>query len=320
MPGWRSDRYDRPLSPSGAQFRISFGDQVATVTEVGATLREYSVGGRQVIDGFGADAVCDGGRGQVLIPWPNRLADGRYRFDGRDLQLPLDEPERSNAIHGLVRWAGWEPAESGPSRVVLSHLLHPRPGYPFSLRVRVSYALDDDGLTVTVEATNLGRDRLPLGIGFHPYLTVGHPPVDGLRLVIPASRTLTTDERGIPTGDQAVATTPYDFRDGRLIGDTVMDVAFGDLQRGEDGRARVELDDPDSGQGVTLWVDDSYTYLMCYTGDSLSDPAARRRAVAVEPMTCPPDALRSGKGIVVLEAKESFGATWGVQPRPAGQP
>jgi aldose 1-epimerase len=308
---------DAPVAPSGAQYRISHRAQVATVTEVGATLRQYSVGERPVIDGFALDAACDGGRGQPLVPWPNRLADGRYRFGGRDIQAGLDDPERNNAIHGLVRWLNWELAEKSESRVTMGIVVHPQPGYPFSLGVGVSYSLDDDGLTVSLHATNLGREELPMGAGFHPYLTTGHGRIDEARLRLRASRRLLADERGLPTGDAPVQSSRYDFGDGRLIGDTVMDVAFSDLDRDSDGRARVDLDDPRSGDGVTLWADERFTYLMCFTGDTLSDPAARRRGLAVEPMTCPPNALRTGEGLIVLAPSESVEARWGLTARPA---
>src|SRR3979411_1230033 len=101
----------RSQYPSGEQYEILFGDQRAVVTEVGATLREYLSGGRAILEGFASSEICSGGRGQVLMPWPNRLRDGAYAFGGSRLQLPLSEPERRNAIHGLVRWANWRPLE-----------------------------------------------------------------------------------------------------------------------------------------------------------------------------------------------------------------
>src|SRR6266545_1023620 len=93
--------------PSGEQFEIAFEDQHAVVVEVGGGLRAYSAGGREVLEGYGADEMSRAGRGQVLLPWPNRVRDGRYEFDGVGYQLALTEPEHSNAIHGLVSWAPW---------------------------------------------------------------------------------------------------------------------------------------------------------------------------------------------------------------------
>ena len=166
------------IAPSGKQLEIAFGDQQAVVVEVGGGLRSYSVGGRDVLDGYGADEMCTSGRGQVLIPWPNRLEDGSYELGGRRHQLPLTEPSTHNAIHGLVRWANWTVAESEPHRVMVEQLLHPQPGYPFSLALRIEYALSERGLDVRTTATNLGDETCPYGSGAHPYLTVGSERVD----------------------------------------------------------------------------------------------------------------------------------------------
>src|SRR6476660_1263637 len=161
------------LLPSGAQHEIAHGDQRVVVTEVGATLRAYEVGGQPVRDGFGAEESSAAGRGQVLAPWPNRLEDGTYSYGGVEGAAALDEPERGNAIHGLLRWRPWTLAERTDGAVELRCLLHPQPGYPWSLEMGVRYALGPDGLTVEADATNRSETTAPFGIGFHPYVTVG---------------------------------------------------------------------------------------------------------------------------------------------------
>ena len=161
------------LSPSGEQFEIAFAEQRAVAVEVGGGLRTYAATGQDVIDGYGVDEMATGGRGQMLIPWPNRLQDGSYEFDGRRHQLPLTESEHSNAIHGLVRWVAWHAREHEPHRVVLGHVLHPQPGYPFSLDLQIEYELSASGLTVRTTATNIGAATCPYGSGAHPYLTLG---------------------------------------------------------------------------------------------------------------------------------------------------
>src|SRR4051794_19805411 len=155
-------------APSGEQFELRFGEQHAVVTEVGAGLRAYSAGGRELLDGYPADELASWGRGQQLLPWPNRIRDGTYRLGGRGLALPLNEPEHGNAIHGLVRWAGWTAAERASGRVVLEHVLHAQPGYPFTLELRVEYSLATDGLAVRTTATNAGAEPCPYGAGSHP--------------------------------------------------------------------------------------------------------------------------------------------------------
>jgi aldose 1-epimerase len=300
------------IAPSGEQITITAGDQQAVVVQVGGGLRSYTAGGRELIDGYKADEMSSSGRGQVLIPWPNRLQDGSYEFDGRQHQLPLNELERRNAIHGLVRWATWTAAEREPHRAVMKYVLYPQPGYPFTLGINVEYALSESGLRVRTTATNLGANACPYGSGAHPYLTLGTKPIDHLTLRVPGRSVLQSDKRGLPVATEIVDGSEYDFQQPRRIGSTRLDHAFTDLRRDQDGLARVELRDPDRGMQVSLWVDQSYPYLMIFTGDSL--PNFNRRGLAVEPMTCPPNAFRSGEDLVRLEPGTSLTGTWGITP------
>jgi aldose 1-epimerase len=302
------------VAPTGEQVELVHGDQRAVVVEVGGGLRAYAAGQRELLDGYDVDAMSTSGRGQLLIPWPNRLQDGRYEFDGRRHQLALSEPEHGNAIHGLVRWTRWFVREREADRVLLEHVLHPQPGYPFSLALEVEYALAADGLSVRTTATNIGVDACPYGAGVHPYLTVGTPSVDAAILTSPGATVIRSDDRGLPVGTDPVERTPFDFRRARAIAATALDHAFTDLERGDDGLARVELRHPD-GSGVVLWVDAGYRYLMLFTGDPLPD--VRRRSLAVEPMTCPPNAFRTGESLVRLEPGETHTARWGLTPRRA---
>jgi aldose 1-epimerase len=298
------------IAPSGEQIEIAAGGQRAVIAAVGGGLRSYAVDGRQVVDKYGADEMSSSGRGQALIPWPNRLQDGSYEFDGLRHQLPLNEPERRNAIHGLVRWAAWTATKREPHRVVMEHVLYPQPGYPFPLRLSIEYALSDGGLRVRTRATNVGRVACPYGSGAHPYLTLGTATVDHLMLRVPGRTVLRSDRRGLPIGTQPVLGTEYDFLRPKPIGSTTLDHAFTDLERDEDGLARVELRDLDHRRQVSLWVDESYPYLMLFTGDPLPD--VRRRSLAVEPMTCPPNAFRTGDSLIRLEPGSSFTSTWGI--------
>jgi aldose 1-epimerase len=298
------------IAPSGEQIELVLGDQRVVVVEVGGGLRAYSAGDRELLDGYQAGEMSRSGRGQVLLPWPNRLQDGSYEFDGRRHQLPLDEPAKRNAIHGLVRWAPWTVGERDPHRVVMEHSLYPRPGYPFALDVAIEYVLSEEGLRVRTTAKNVGSETCPYGAGAHPYLTVGAATVDSVVLRAPGRTALRADERGIPVGSESVAGTEYDFRQPRPIGKTQLDNCFTDLGRDEDGVARVKLFDPDGGGGVTLWVDETYEYLMLFTGDPLPD--VDRRSLAVEPMTCPPNAFRTGEALISLAPETSFASTWGI--------
>jgi aldose 1-epimerase len=244
------------------------------------------------------------------MPWPNRIQDGAYDFAGRRHQLALTEPDAGNAIHGLVRWVGWSVRDRETDRVVMEHTLHPHPGYPFSLALRIEYSLSETGLRVTSSATNIGAVPCPYGSGAHPYLTVGTETVDAVLLRAPGRAVLETDARGIPVRSAAVDGTDYDFRRARAIGTTRLDNTFTDLERDGDGLARVELRHPDREIVLTLWVDESYPYIELFTGDS--QPSIGRRSIAVEPMTCPPNAFRTGEGVLVLDPGESTTGTWGL--------
>jgi aldose 1-epimerase len=293
-------------SPSGEQYEIAVGDQRVVVTEVGGGLRSYDVGDRQIVDGYGADEMCSSGRGQVLAPWPNRIEDASYEFGGVRYELPVNERESQSAIHGLVRWVPWSVVEAEPQRVVLEHELHPQPGYPFAVSLQIEYELSGGGLRVSTTATNVGAESCPFGLGFHPYLRPGTPTVDTATLHLPARSVLGTNERSPVQG------TDLDFLQPRAIGDTRLDTCFADLERGEDGVARVVLGNPTSDASTTLWVDEAYGYLMVYTGDTRPDVS--RSSLAVEPMTCPPQAFRTGEDVVVLAPGESMAATWGISP------
>lgn len=298
---------------TGQQLTIGHGEQRAVVVELGAALRSYTVGDRPVLDGFAADDRISGGRGQILVPWPNRIRDGRYSRDGQELQLPLTEPARGNAIHGLLRWSTWRVLEQQDDRVTLGAVVWPQPGYPFHLEVTAAYAIGPDGLSVTLAARNVGDEVAPYGAGQHPYLTAGTDLVDDAVLTLPARERLLTDDRGIPTGSEPVAGTPYDFRSPRPIGELPLDTAFTGLEPGPDGRPVVCLAHPSGAHGTDLWLGDGTTAVQLFTGDTLPGPR-RRRGLAVEPMSCPPDAFRSGTDLVELAPGEQHELRWGLTP------
>ncbi len=302
--------------PTGRQVLLRHGDHEAVTVAVAAGLRSYTVAGRALVDGFDEDAKPTGGRGQTLAPWPNRIADGRYELDGNQ-QLALTEPLQRNAIHGLLRWVEWEPEQVADAEVTWKAMVVPQPGWPTSLECRVTYRLADDGLTVTTRARNVGAKACLYGTGAHPYLTAGTSLVDAATLRVPASTWYETDDRGIPVGTHPVTSTPYDFRTASVIGDRVLDTAYGDLERDADGRWHVDLTAPD-GAGLSLWGDAAYGWVQVFTGDTLAADQ-RRRGVAVEPTTCPPNAFnaddREAAGVVRLEPGDVHVATWGITPR-----
>jgi len=298
--------------PSGRQFELSRGEQRAVVVEVGGGIREYTVGARPVLESYPLGQMCDGAHGAPLIPWPNRLAEGRYSFAGEEHQLPLDQPEQGNAIHGLLRWRAWSELEAGAERVLLGTRLLAMPGYPFALEVSIAYELSDEGLSVTTTARNICEAECPFGAGQHPYLSAGEGTVDGCTLQLDAATRLLNEERHqVPVGREAVDGTPYDFRTPTRLGGLQIDDAFTDLGRDPSGCTRARLRCPD-GAVVELWAGEQYRFLEVFSGDTLA-PARRRRALAIEPMTCAPNAFRSGDGLLRLAPAQTLSMRWGVR-------
>jgi aldose 1-epimerase len=301
-------------APTGAQIELRRDGARAVVTEVGAGLRSWRAGGVELLDTFAADAAADSYRGKVLAPWPNRVRDGRYVFGGVSLRLPPNEPDRGAALHGLVLDAPFAVTARSTHAVTLAYDLRPRPGYPFALRVEVSYELADDGqLEFALRATNTGDRPAPFGGGLHPYF---EGRADDWTLEIPAATRVPVDERMLPSGPPvAVAGTADDFTRARPVGRRAIDTCFGDLARDGDGRARVRLAGP--ARAIELWLDERFRFVHVYTADAVDDPARARAGIAIEPITCAPDAFNSGAGLEVLEPGASITARCGLR---AGRP
>ena len=297
------------LPPSGEQFRLAFDDQVATVVEIGAAVREFRVGARDVFQSYAESAFSTGFHGAVLVPWPNRLADGRYEFDGEQYQLPISEPARMTALHGLSPWQRWSVVELEPDRVLLRLALLPSPGYPFFLDTTVEYRLDEQGLKVRTTSRNVGDRACPYAAGFHPWLSAGAALLDECTVSLDATHRFVTDDRLLPIAEEAVAGTRYDFSEPRKLGSLVLDDAFSGVLRGTDGLAWVKLAAPD-GRTAAIWMDASCDYWQLCTGDMLPAHQARR-GLAAEPMTAAPNAFVTGRGLRRLEPGASVTTIWG---------
>lgn len=303
----------RPLS--GDQIVIRAHGYEAGVASVGATLRSLRHDDRDLVLPFDEDEVRPGMRGAVLAPWPNRVGDARYQFAGRTHQLPVDEPASGTALHGLAAWVDFRLVEAGSARVVLAGTVQPRSGYPWRVRLDVEHALGADGLSQRVTATNESPTAAPCGLGGHPYLVAAAGgAVDDWTLELPAESVLLADPRGLPVRDVAVAEHDggaLDFRRPRRIGETVLNHAYTALRPGADGLVRTRLTSP-GGRGVELASDAGCRWLQVYSADREDGPG-RRAGLAVEPMTCPPDALRSGRDLTVLAPGASVSAGWTIR-------
>ncbi len=293
-----------PRQPSGEQWSICSHNYEAVIVEVGGGLRTCTDDGRALVDGYPADERCAGGAGQVLAPWPNRIRDGRWSLDGADQQLALSEPAAGNAIHGLTRWRTWTLEKRSAEAVTVSCQVDPQPGYPCSLLLTTTWSVSADGLAARHVAVNNGSIPAPFGLGVHPYLMVEGVGADDVTLEFAADTALETDDRGLPVRDYVVAGSGVDYRAGRQIGPSKLDTAF----TGGISGARVSA----GGHGVELTAEESFGWLQVYTGDTLPAPR-RRRSVAVEPMTCPPDALNSRRDLVVLEPDQQWAGSWSLR-------
>ncbi|GGM74967.1 aldose 1-epimerase [Longimycelium tulufanense] len=301
---------------TGEQFEIRRGTVRAVATEVGGALRLFEVDGVPYLESYGADIAPPCAAGAVLVPWPNRVADGRWTFAGHAQQLALTEPLRHHAIHGLARYLCWQPIHRTVDSVELAAMINVQPGWPVPVRATIRYAVDDNGLTVTHTVTNMGNETVPVGVGAHPYPRVGHVATDDCRLRLAASTVLPVDVRQLPAGpEKPVAGTEYDFRSPKPVRDVKLDTAFGGCAPAPsdpEHLVRHAVLAPD-GSGVELWAEPAFGWVQVYTAGNFP---GRGRAIAIEPMTCPPDALNSGTDLHHLEPTVTRSFRWGLTPLP----
>ncbi len=277
--------------------RISSGEYQAVVVNEGAGLAVLRHAGRDLVASHDpSETPAETFKGKVLIPWPNRIKNATYVFEDQEYRVPMTEPDRSCALHGLKCWEEWDTVETGDDFVTLSTVVEPSEGYPFELETVVRYQLEaDSGLSIEITTTNTGVVDAPYGTGTHCYLTCDGAVADNCVLTIPADEVLTVDQNLIPTGRASVSDMGLDFREGVPLGTTLIDHAFTSLP---DGEWSVELSDPRTGMTVALSSDEDW--LQVFSGDNMG-----RRGVAVEPMTCAPNAFNSGDGLIVLAPGES---------------
>lgn len=297
---------------NGEEFRLVSGDYTASIVQRGGALRRLTFQGRDLVVPFDAAAPVPDFRGIIAAPWPNRIADGSYRHDGDVLHLPLNEPARRTALHGLVFDQLWTFQAGSADTLSLSCELGDSPGYPFRLGLQLDYRLDAvGGLHTTVTARNLGERSAPYGVCPHPYLVAGPAALDEWILEVPAGSFLeVTADRLLPLDTRPVVGHEFDFRTPRTIGATEIDHAFTDITHDDDGTARLVVRDP-SGTGVGMSWDQSCPWLQIHTADQPA-PLPSRVGLAVEPMSCPPDAFNSGQDLVRLEPGAVHEAFWSI--------
>ncbi|GAA1795006.1 aldose 1-epimerase family protein [Agromyces lapidis] len=300
--------------PAGAGYSLRAAGYEAEIVQLGASVRRLTAGGRDLVMPFAADEERPAMRGALLAPWPNRLADGRYEFGGHRHRLPVDEPATRTAAHGLVALRRFEPDLVEPDRVGLRTRIEPREGYPWRVAIRVEFVLTEQGLAQEVVATNESGTPAPIGLGGHPYLLGGRPgprAIDEWDLELPAEEVLlVSGDRMLPTVSAAVdsAGRDDDFRGGRRLGSAVLNNAYTRFAGARDGRARARLVDR-NGVGTEISWDERCRWVQLYTSDHATGDDFRC-ALAVEPMTCPPDAFNSKRDLIALAPGASTSLGW----------
>ncbi|MEK6344230.1 MAG: aldose 1-epimerase family protein [Curtobacterium sp.] len=303
-------------APTGGQYHLRHagpdGVVEAVVTEVAAGIRELRVAGFDLTEPFPVDQAPPGADGIVLVPWPNRVAGGRWELDGAVQQLDVSEPKYGNASHGLLRFAPYRTVTQTASSIEQEATIHPQHGWPFTLETRVHHELVDDGIRVTHTITNRSGVRAPFAVGAHPYLRAGDTPAEDLVVTLDAATAFSTNAQKVPDGSFDVTGTDSDLRAGRRAGDSDLDTAYTDIAPDEHGVRRTTLHGPE-GDGVELWQDGSFPYVQVFTSRTFPRGDGTGLAVAVEPMTAPANALNSGEGLRWLEPDETWTGTWGIR-------
>jgi aldose 1-epimerase len=298
------------IAPTGTQYTLSLGSVRATITQVAAALRGLSVDSVDIVQSYPQSSTPPFAAGIVLVPWPNRIEDGRWMLDGQPQQLDLTEPKLNNAIHGLLRFTAYSVVEQTDSALTLGATVFPQHGYPFLLETTVRYELTTDGVRVTHGIHNLSDAAAPVAIGTHPFLKIGDVPSEELILTVHASTRFPVDARLLPMEEIAVDGTDYDLRAGRPVAELDLDDAFGDVQTVHGASATLTAPD---GRQVRLLQDDNHPYVQIFTTRDFPADGGTTLAVAMEPMTAPANAFNSGLGLTWLDAGQSWSVSWGIQ-------
>ncbi len=289
----------------------------AQLAAVGATLVSLEYQGQPLVRAFDPQLPRPAFSGAILAPWPNRVTDGSYRWDGTEYQLPITEPERGHALHGLVADTNFSLTDHSEQSAQLRTIITPSEGYPFHIELVISYQLEAEGLRTTATATNLGDAAAPFGWGSHAYLVAPGERVNQWTLSLPAQQVqLTQGQRLLPTEVVNVADTELDFRAPKTLGTTFIDHAYTSLEFDGQKQTRAILTDAHGVGSQIIW-DETCPWVQVHTADR-DDPQVDRTGLAIEPMTCPPGAFNSGEDVVRLQPAATHQASWLIGPVKAG--
>jgi aldose 1-epimerase len=287
------------------------GRVLAALSPRAASLRSLTVRGLDIVEPFVTEPDAPGMAGATLVPWPNRVEDATWWHNGRRHELAMTEPELGNANHGLLAGDDFAVLERDDTSATLGAEIRQPQGYPFDLDVVVGYVLTDSGITVTTSVENRGTEPAPVALGAHPYLRIGSSEIEHLAVSVQATHAYRLDERHIPRERFAVRGTAWDLTLPRRIADTPSHATF--EHESVDGVLVHALHDHPEGERVELWADSDYRFTQLYIAREFPSAAGPRLAVAIEPMTAPPNALRTGEGLRWLAPAERWQTSWGVR-------
>ena len=273
-------------------------DQFQSISEVpippdsGHTLQQRTV---HVLDGY-RDAVearnMDGFRNAVMVPWSNRLRDGKYRFQGREYDFAGKTAGGSQAIHGLVADQPFELVESGEDFLRARAQVPKLEAYPFEVEVEVTYRLcaDPHRLSLDIVAKNNGEGDAPISLGWHPYIACQGGSAETTKITVPSQVRIQTDRNLIPKpGIKGFSTQAYPVT---LVHRRDIDWGMTSLVA-EDGVATALVDHVDGSQTAVELIGARQGLglgsFQIYTGQALA--YRRGIAVAVEPLLAMTDAF-----------------------------
>lgn len=304
------------ICASGQQFRLSFstpkGELQATIAQVGASLREFRIGDIELVVPYAEDESAPLCAGIVMAPWPNRIDGGKWQYEGKTLEVDITIHSQQNANHGFMGRYPYALVSQTESSVTLAGTIYPREGYPFLVETTVTYALNENGLTVSHTAVNKSAKAAPFAVGGHAYFQFSAVPTADLNIKTNAKTFVKCNERQIPIEWIPTPTDAYNLADGVRIGDHFFDDDFKDFDRDDQGLGHTYLTAPD-GRGLDVWQDESFGHVVLFTPDFFPTKNGNVYAAAIEPQTAAPNAFNNGDGLVWLETDQQFSAAWGAR-------
>jgi aldose 1-epimerase len=291
---------------SGKQHHIQFKDSrnrehKLTIASIGSSIREYTIDGLDIIVPYNSDEMAPHYSGQVLFPWPNRLEDGKYEFEGKKVDAFINEKDRNNQLHGLSALYSFDILEKDENWAKLGLLLPPNRNFPYLIRAEILYTLTDDGLEIKTFVKNEGRENAPFALGWHPWFAP-RGELDNCTLQFRAASYVYPDSRLLPTKEGELPAA-FDFSTEKSLRGIELDDAFADL---EENKVSFKAAD---GHITTIRADENYKSFQICTAD-FGEGAERRFGIAIEPMTAYANAFKTHKDLITIAPEQIIQNSW----------